>query len=117
VCAKVGCYPHSTHFPFSYLESSFLDSIKLLFSRFPPTWLQEFEGCQVPLVAYDFLDRYVALLCGHLYFTEEGIFFLNQMTHIEDFLCTQPQFARFTCTSWVPVNPFNFISPPVETPL
>jgi len=80
-------------------------------------WLQEFEGCQIPLVAYDFLDGHVALLCGHLHFTEEGIFFLNQSTQIEDLLCTQPQFARFTCTSQVPVNPFQFILPPVETPL
>ena len=93
MCTKVGHHPHSTHFPFSYLESSFLDSIKLLFSCFPPTWLQEFEGCQVPLVAYDFLDGHVALLCGHLHFTEEGIFFLNHSTRIEDLLHTQPQFA------------------------
>jgi len=117
VCAKVGRHPHSTHFPFGYLESSFLDSIKFLFSRFPSTWLQEFEGCQVPLVAYDFLDGRVALLCGHLHFIEEGIFFLNRTTRIEDLLRTQPQFARFTCLSRVPINPFNFISPPVETPL
>jgi len=117
MCAKVGRHPYSAHFPFGYLESSFLDSIKFLFSRFPPTWLQEFEGCQVPLVAYDFLDGWVALLCGHLHFTEEGIFFLNHTTHIEDLLCIQPQFARFTCLSRVPVNPFDFISPPVETPL
>jgi len=79
MCAKVGRHPHSAHFPFGYLESSFLDSIKFLFSHFPPTWLQEFEGCQVPLVAYNFLDGRVALLCGHLHFTEEGIFFLNRM--------------------------------------
>jgi len=117
MCTKVGCHPHSAHFPFGYLELSFLDSIKFLFSRFPPMWLQEFEGCQVPLVAYDFLDRRVALLCGHLHFTEEGIFFLNRSTRIEDLLRTQPQFAWFTCTSQVPVNPFQFISPPVETPL
>jgi len=117
MCAKVGHHPHSTHFPFGYLESSFLDSIKFLFSRFPPTWLQEFKGCQVPLVAYNFLDGDIALLCGHLHFTEEGIFFLNRMTCIEDLLHTQPQFAWFTCLSRVPVNPFNFILPPVETPL
>jgi len=80
-------------------------------------WLQEFEGCQILLVAYNFLDRRVALLCGHLHFTEEGIFFLNHTTCIEDLLRTQPQFAQFTCLSWVPINPFDFISPPVETPL
>jgi len=94
-----------------------LDSIKFLFSRFPPTWLQEFEGCQVPLVAYNFLDGRIALLYGHLHFTEEGIFFLNWSTCIKDLLHTQPQFAWFTCISRVPINPFQFISPPVETPL
>ena len=39
ICAKVGRHPHSTHFPFRYLESSFIDSLKFVFSWFPPSWL------------------------------------------------------------------------------
>ena len=56
ICAKVGQHPHSTSFPFGYLESSFVDSLKFVFSQFPLTWLKYFEGSLVPLVAYDFLD-------------------------------------------------------------
>ena len=64
LCAKVGRHPHSASFPFGYLESSFVDSIKLIFGQFPPDWLKHFEGALVPLVAYDFLDRHIATLCG-----------------------------------------------------
>ena len=118
VCAKVGRHPHSASFPFRYLESSFIDSIKFIFFQFPPTWLQYFEGALVPLVVYDFLDGRVALLCGHLHFTADGIFVVNRNTHTEDLLRTQPGLAAFVCTPRVPVNPFSCITPPpLETPL
>jgi len=64
LCAKVGRHPHSASFPFGYLESSFTDSIKFIFGQFPPDWLIHFEGALVPLVAYDFLDRRIATICG-----------------------------------------------------
>jgi len=118
ICAKVGRHPHSASFPFSYLESSFVDSIKFLFSQFPPTWLEYFEGALIPLVAYDFLDGRVALLCGHLHFTVDGIFVVNRNTRTKDLLRTQPRLAAFVCTPRVPTNPFACITPPpVETPL
>jgi len=77
ICAKVGKHPWSPNFPFGYIETTFLDSIKFVFSRFPPVWLSHFEGALVPLVAYDFLDGRTAILCGHLHFTEQGILFEN----------------------------------------
>ena len=77
ICAKVGKHPWSPKFPFGYIETTFLDSIKFVFSRFPPVWLTHFEGALVPLVAYDFLDGRTAILCGHLRFTEQGILFVN----------------------------------------
>ena len=105
-------------FPFSYLESSFVDSIKFLFSQFPPTWLEYFKGSLVPLVAYDFLDGRVALLCGHLHFMADRIFVVNHNTRTEDLLHTQPGLAAFVCTPCVPTNPFACITPPpIETPL
>jgi len=64
LCAKVGRHPHSASFPFSYLKSSFVDSIKFIFGQFPPDWLEHFEGALVPLVAYDFLDGHIATLCS-----------------------------------------------------
>jgi len=64
LCAKVGRHPHSTSFPFGYLESSFVNSIKFIFKQFPPDWLTHFEGTLVPLVVYNFLDRRIATLCG-----------------------------------------------------
>jgi len=118
ICAKVGRHPHSASFPFGYLESSFINSIKFLFSQFPPTWLEYFEGSLIPLVAYDFLDGRVALLCGHLHFTVDGIFVINRNTCTKDLLHTQPGLAAFVCTPCVPVNPFSCITPPpLETPL
>jgi len=118
ICTKVGRHPHSASFPFGYLESSFVDSIKFLFSQFPPTWLEYFEGALVPLVAYDFLDGQVALLCGHLHFTVDGIFVVNRNTCTEDLLRTQPGLAAFVCTPHVPTNPFACIMPPpLEVPL
>jgi len=77
VCAKVGKHPWSPKFPFSYIETTFLDSIKFVFSRFPPLWLAHFKGALIPLVAYDFLDGRTAILCGHLHFVEQGILFVN----------------------------------------
>jgi len=118
LCAKVGRHPHSASFPFGYLESSFIDSIKFIFGQFPPDWLTHFEGALVPLVAYDFLDGCIATLCGRLHFTTDSIFVLERNTCTEDLLCTQPGLATFVCTPRVPTNPFAHITPPpVETPL
>jgi len=118
LCAKVGRHPHSASFPFGYLESSFVDSIKLIFRQFPPDWLEYFEGALVPLVAYDFLDGCIATLCGRLHFTIDGIFVVERNTRTEDLLRTQPGLAAFVCTPRVPTNPFSCITPPpVEVPL
>jgi len=118
LCAKVGRHPHSASFPFGYLESSFVDSIKFIFRQFPPDWLEHFEGALVPLVVYDFLDRRIATLCGQLHFTTDGIFVIERNMHTEDLLCTQPGLATFVCTPQVPTNPFAYITPPpVEVPL
>jgi len=86
ICAKVGKHPWSPKFPFSYIETTFLDSIKFVFSRFPSLWLAHFEGALVPLVTYEFLDSCTAILCGHLHFVEQGILFINRSTHITDLL-------------------------------
>ena len=117
ICAKIGKHPWSPNFPFGYIKTTFLDSIKFVFSCFPPSWLSHFEGTLVPLVAYNFLDGCMAILCRHLHFTPEGILFLNCSTRIEDILYTDPSFARFTPTPHVPRKPFNFITPPPDTPL
>jgi len=118
LCAKVGRHPHSTSFPFGYLESSFIDSIKFIFGQFPPDWLEYFENALVPLVAYNFLDRHIATLCGHIHFTANGIFVTERNTCTEDILRTQPRLATFVCTPRVPTNPFAHITPPsLETPL
>jgi len=110
-------HPWSPKFPFGYIETTFLDSIKFVFSRFPPVWLTHFEGALVPLVAYDFLDGRTAILCGHLHFTEQGILFVNRSTCITDLLRTDPQFSCFVPTPRVPAKPFDFITPPSENPL
>jgi len=118
LCAKIGRHPHSASFPFGYLESSFVDSIKFLFGQFPPDWLTFFEGVLVPLVAYDFLDGRLATLCRRLHFTADGIFVINRNTRTEDLLRTQPGLAAFVCTPRLPTNPFAYITPPpVEVPL
>jgi len=117
ICAKVGKHPWSPKFPFGYIETTFLDSIKFVFSCFPSLWLAHFEGALVPLVAYDFLDGRTAILCGHLHFTEQGILFVNRSTHITDLLRTDPQFSCFVPTPCVPTKPFDFITPPSENPL
>ena len=118
LCAKVGCHPHSASFPFGYLESSFVDSIKFIFGQFSSDWLVYFEDALVSLIAYDFLDGRIATLCGCLHFTEDSIFVINRNTHTEDILCMQPGLATFVCTPCVPTNPFAVITPPpVEIPL
>jgi len=117
ICAKVGKHPWSPNFPFGYIETTFLDSIKFVFSCFPPLWLTHFEGALVPLVAYDFLDGRTAILCGHLRFTEQGIYFVNQSMQITDLLRTDLQFSCFIPTPCVPARPFDFITPPLENPL
>jgi len=35
ICTKVGRHPSSLHFPFGYIESSFVDSLKFIFRQFP----------------------------------------------------------------------------------
>ena len=118
LCAKVGRHPHSASFPFGYLESSFVDSIKFIFGQFPPDWLEYFQDALVPLVAYNFLDGRIATICGHLHFMIDGIFIVNRNTCTEDILCTQPRLATFVCTSCIPTNLFACITPPpIETPL
>jgi hypothetical protein len=112
LCAKVGRHTYSAAFPFGCLEMSFIDSIKDKFSQVPPEWLTYFEGALVPLVSYDFLDGRTITLCGHLHFTERGLFIVRRTTRIEDALRTQPELARFVCTPRVPTNPFDFITPP-----
>jgi hypothetical protein len=97
---------------------SFIDSIKNKVSQVPSEWLTYFEGALVPLVSYDFLDGCTITLCGHLYFTERGIFIVRRTMCIEDTLRTQPELARFVYTLRVPTNPFDFIIlPPPDLPL
>jgi len=118
ICAKVGLHPSSLLFPFGYLESSFVDSIKFLFGQFPPIWLQYFNRSLVSLVSYDFLDGRLVTICGQLYFTEEGIFVIHRHTRIEDNLQNNPGLAQFTCTLRTPADPLRYLTPPpVEEPL
>ena len=98
ICAKVGLHPTSLLFPFGYLESSFVDSIKFLFGQFPPVWLQYFNRSLVPLVSYDFLDGRLVTICGQLHFTDIGIFVIHRHTRIEDNLRSNLGLAQFTCT-------------------
>jgi hypothetical protein len=102
LCAKVGRHTYSAPFPFSCLESSFIDSIKDKFSQVPTEWLTYFEGALLPLVLYDFLDGRTITLCGHLHFTDRGILIVRRTTRTEDTLRTQPELARFMCTPRVP---------------
>jgi len=118
ICAKVGLHPASLLFPFGYLESSFVDSIKFLFGQFPPVWLQYFNRSLVPLVSYDFLDGHLVTICRQLYFTDKGIFVIHRHTRIEDNLCSNPGLAQFTCTPRTPADPLLYLTPPlVEEPL
>jgi len=118
LCSKVGKHPSSLHFPFGYLESSFIDSLKFLFGQFPPVWLTYFENSWVPLISYDFLDGRLVTIIGYLHFTEEGLFVVNRHTQIEDLIRTNPGLAQFTCTPRTPANPLLYLTPPpVEQPL
>ena len=91
-------HPHSLHFPFGYIESSFVDSIKFLFGQFLRGWLEYFEGALVPLASYDFLDGRIATLVGRLHFTADGIFVIDRHTCTEDLLRTHLHLAAFVCT-------------------
>jgi hypothetical protein len=95
LCTKVGRHTYSAPFPFGCLESSFINSIKDKFSQVPTEWLTYFEGALVLLVLYNFLDRHMITLYGHLHFTDRGIFIVRRTMHIEDALRTQPELARF----------------------
>jgi len=112
ICTKVGCHPSSLHFPFGYLESSFVDSLKFLFGQFPPDWLFYFEGVLVPVIAYDFLDRRLATLIGRLHFTNKGLFIEERQVCTEDLLCTQPCLFAFVPTPRIPAKPLSYITPP-----
>ena len=118
MCAKLGWHPLSLHFPFGYIESSFIDSIKFLFEQFPPAWLEYFEGALIPLTSYNLLDSQLITLVGQLHFMPGGIFVIDRNTRTEDLLRTQPHLAQFTCTPCLPTHPFLHITPPpVEVPL
>jgi hypothetical protein len=118
ICAKVGRHPSSLHFPFGYLESSFVDSLKFLFGQLPFNLLVYFEGTLVPLVAYDFLDGRTITICGHIHFEDRDIFVINRSTRFEDVLRTHPGLFPFVATPRLPVNPTLYISPPaLESPL
>jgi hypothetical protein len=118
LCAKLSLHPCSLTFPFGYIESSFIDSIKFLFEQFPPVWLEYFKGTLIPLVSYDLLDRHLITLVGQLHFTLEGIFIIDQNMCTEDLLCTQLHLAQFMCTPCLPMRLFLEITPPpVELPL
>ena len=118
LCAKIGRHPHSLHFPFGYIESSFIDSIKFLFAQFPRHWIDHFEGVLVPLLSYDLLDGRIATVVGRLHFDKGDIYCIDRHTRTEDLLCTHPNLASFVCTPRVPTRPFLHITPPpVEVPL
>ena len=118
LCAKLGLHPCSGTFPFGYIKSSFVDSIKFPFGQFPPTWLEYFEGTLVPLVSYNLLDGHLITLVGQLHFMLEGIFIIDRNTRTEDLLHTQPHLAQFMCMPRVPTHPFLEITlPPDNIPL
>jgi len=112
ICAKVGRHPSSLHFPFGYLESSFIDLLKFLFGQFPPDWLIYFEGALVPVIAYDFLDRCLATLISRLHFTDEGLFIVERQVRTEDLLHTKPYLFAFVPTPHIPEKPLSHVTPP-----
>jgi len=114
ICAKVDQHPSSLHFPFGYIESSFIDSLKFLFGQFPPEWLIYFEGAHIPVISYDFLDGCLATLVGQLSFTDQGLFIVERQVHMEDLLRTQPKLFAFVPTPCIPANPFLHITPPED---
>jgi len=114
ICAKVGWHPSSLYFPFGYIESSFVDSLKFIFRQFPAPWLTYFEGAHIPVISYDFLDRRLITLVSHLHFTDQGLFIIEQQVRMEDLLCTQPKCFTFVPTPCIPANPFLHITPPED---
>jgi hypothetical protein len=118
ICAKVSLHPRTLLWPFGYLESNFLDSIKSLFNSFPPFWLEHFEGSRVPIVGYDFLDGRSVTLAGYLHFDREGIFIVGHHAIVEDALKDDPLLARFCTDIRKPVQPFLHLTPlPGNLPL
>jgi len=112
ICAKVGRHPSSLHFPFSYLESSFVDSLKFIFGQFPPDWLTYFEGALIPVIMYDFLDGCLATLIGRLHFTDEGLFIIERQVRTEDLLRTNPSLFAFVPTPHILAKPLSHVTPP-----
>jgi len=112
ICAKVGRHPSSLHFPFSYIESSFVDSLKFIFGQFPAPWLTYFENTHVPVISYDFLDRRLITLVGRLHFTDQGLFIVDREVRTEDLLRTQPELFPFVPTPRIPTNPLAYLTPP-----
>ena len=118
LCTKIGHHPHSLHFPFGYIESSFIDSIKFLFAQFPHHWIEHFEGVLIPLLSYNLLDRHIATVVGRLHFDKGDIYCLDRHTRTEDLLRTHSHLSAFVCTPRVPTRPFlHIMPPPVEVPL
>ena len=112
ICTKVGQHPSSLHFPFGYLELSFVDALKFRFRLFPPDWLTYFKGALVPVIAYDFLDGQLATLIGHLHFTDKGLFIIERQVRTEDLLHTQPSLFTFVPTPHIPLKPLSHVTPP-----
>jgi hypothetical protein len=118
ICAKVGLYPRTHTFPFGYLESNFVNSIKEVFSRFPPFWLEHFEGIEVPIIGYNFLDGRTVTLFGNLHFDQSGTWIVKHYSHMEDVLQSQPKLMRLTPFVRVPFQPLLHLSPlPGDIPL
>ena len=112
ICAKVGRHPSSLHFPFGYIESSFVDSLKFIFGQFPAPWLTYFENAHVLVISYDFLDGCLVTLVGQLHFTDQGLFIVDCEVCTEDLLRTQPGLFAFIPTPRIPENPLIYLTPP-----
>jgi len=112
ICAKVGRHPSSLHFPFGYIESSFVDSLKFIFGQFPAPWLTYFENAHVLVISYDFLDGRLVTLVGCLHFTNQGLFIIDREVRTEDLLRTQPELFAFVPTPRIPTNPLIYLMPP-----
>jgi len=114
ICAKVGRHPSSLHFPFGYIESSFVDSLKCIFGQFPAPWLTYFENAHIPVISYDFLDGRLVTLVGCLHFTDQGLFIVDREVRTEDLLRTQPDLFAFIPTPRIPENPLIYLMPPEQ---
>jgi len=111
IYAKVGCHPSSLHFPFGYIESSFVDLLKFIFGQFPTPWLTYFENAHVLVISYDFLDGHLVTLVGRLHFTDQGLFIVDREVRTEDLLHTQPVLFAFVPTPRIPENPLIYLTP------